>query len=260
MFARFVKGLKHFVYEADQLTRFSARMIRSLFGRPIYVPETMEQLFSIGIGSFFLIALTGIFAGQAMALQFSEELAVFGFKNYLGRVMSLAIFRELGPVLTGLMLAARVSSGITAEIGAMKSSNQLDALTAFGVDPIRKLAAPRFIALIIMAPALTVACDFIAIMGGWIIAVFVAHISSTIYLSAVNNALNFGNVFTGIIKPLIYGTIIAFVSCYKGFTSKGGTKGVGRATTESVVISSISILIVNYLLTRLVFSVLKGYM
>ncbi len=260
MLKKLLTGLKKFIFEVDQLSRFSVRMVLSLFGRPIYLAETMEQMYLIGIGSLFLITLTGIFAGQGMALQFSMELADFGSKNYLGRIMVLAIVRELGPTLTALMIAARVAAGITAEIGSMKSSNQLDALLAFGIDPIRKLAAPRLIALVLMVPTLTVACDFIAIMGGWVIASFIAHITTTTYFSAVNARLTFGNIFIGLLKPFIFAFIIAFVSCYKGFTTSGGTKGVGRSTTESVVISSITILIVNFIITKVVFTFLKGYL
>ena len=260
MLKKLLTGLKKFIFEVDQLSRFSVRMVLSLFGRPIYLAETMEQMYLIGIGSLFLITLTGIFAGQGMALQFSMELADFGSKNYLGRIMVLAIVRELGPTLTALRIAARVAAGITAEIGSMKSYNQLDALLAFGIDPIRKLAAPRLIALVLMVPTLTVACDFIAIMGGWVIASFIAHITTTTYFSAVNARLTFGNIFIGLLKPFIFAFIIAFVSCYKGFTTSGGTKGVGRSTTESVVISSITILIVNFIITKVVFTFLKGYL
>lgn len=260
MINKLIKGVLKFLYEVDRMTRFSVRMVLSIFGRPIYPTATWEQMYNIGVGSLFLIVLTGVFAGQGMALQFSNELADFGSKNYLGRIMAIAIIRELGPILAALMVAARVASGITAEIGSMKASHQLDAMEAFGVDTIKKLAAPRLIALVIMLPVLTIICDFIAIMGGWIIAVFIAHISSTTYISAVNERLTFGNVFIGVAKPLVFAFIIAFVACYKGFTSYGGTKGVGRATTESVVISSISILIMNFIMTKFVFSILKGYL
>lgn len=260
MVIRFYQCFKRFVFDVDRLSRFSARMMRSLVGRPVYLAETMEQMYLIGIGSLFLVILTGIFAGQGLALQFSMELADFGSKNYLGRLMALSVIRELGPILAGLMVAARVAAGITAEIGSMKSSNQLDALTAFGVDPIRKLAAPRLIALVVMVPVLTVICDFIAIMGGWVIAVFIAHLTSTTYMSAVNAKLTFGNVFIGLLKPFVFAFIIAFISCYKGFTATGGTKGVGRATTESVMIASITILIVNFIVTKVVFTFLKGYL
>lgn len=235
-------------------------MVRGLFSRPFYMAETMEQMYSIGIGSLYLVVLTGIFAGQGFALAFSVELTDFGAKNYLGRIMAISIVRELGPVLTALMIAARVAAGITAELGAMKSSNQLDAMFAFGIDPIKKLAVPRLISLMIMVPVLTIVCDVIAILGAWIIAVFISHVTSTMYWSAVRERLIFGNLFIGIFKPIVYSFVIAFVACYKGFTSEGGTKGVGRATTESVVLSSITILVVNFFITKVVFSLIKGYL
>ncbi len=235
-------------------------MVRGVFSRRIYVTEAIEQMYQIGVGSLYLVVLTGIFAGQGFALAFSQELMEFGAKNYLGRIMSIAIIRELGPTLTGLMFAARVSSGITAEIGSMRSSNQIDALIAFGVDPIKKIAVPRLLALIVMLPALTVVCDAIAITGGWVIATFVAHISSTVYWAAVKERLVFGNLLIGIIKPIAFSFVIAFIACYRGFTARGGTRGVGRATTNSVVASSITILIVNFFITKVVWGWLKGYL
>jgi phospholipid/cholesterol/gamma-HCH transport system permease protein len=252
--------LKRFVYEVDQLTRFSTKMVLSLFGRPIYVSDTMEQIYVVGVGSLFLVALTGIFAGQGLALQVNNEMAEMGSKFYLGRMMAISTIRELGPILAGLMIAARVAAGITAEIGSMKSSNQLDALIAFGVDPIRKLAAPRLIALVVMVPVLTIICDIIAILGGWMVAIMVANLSSSTYFSTVIDRLTFGNIFMGLLKPVVFAFVIAFIACYKGFTTSGGTKGVGRSTNESVMITSILILIVNFILTKLVWTFLKGYL
>jgi phospholipid/cholesterol/gamma-HCH transport system permease protein len=235
-------------------------MVRSLWGRPFYFAETLEQMYLIGIGSLYLVVLTGLFSGQGFALAFANELADFGAKNYLGRIMSISIVRELGPTLTGLMIAARVASGITAEIGSMKSSNQIDAMVGFGIDPIKKIAGPRLISLIIMVPVLTIICDFVAIVGAWVIAVYLAHVSSTLYWANAFERLVFGNMFIGLIKPLVFSLCIAFISCYKGFTSEGGTKGVGQATTNSVVLTSISILIVNFLITKMITPYFKGYL
>lgn len=235
-------------------------MVGSLFGRPMYVAETVEQMYLIGVGSLYLVVLTGLFSGQGFALAFSNELADFGAKNYLGRIMTLAIVRELGPTLTGLMVAARVSSGITAEIGAMKASNQINAMKAFGIDPIKKIAVPRLIALMVMVPALTIVCDVVAIVGGWIIAIFIAHVSSTVYWSSVQERMIFGNIFLGLVKPVVFSFVIAFISCYKGFESEGGTKGVGRATTDSVVMSSVTILVVNFFITKVVGGWMKGWL
>ncbi len=253
-------GLKRFASESQGLFFFSGRMLASLWGRPLYLAETAEQMYLIGVGSLYLVILTGLSAGQGFALAFSNELADFGAKDYLGRVMAIAITRELGPTLTGLMVAARVAAGITAEIGAMKASNQLDAMVAFGIDPIKKLAVPRLISLIIMVPALTIVCDAIAILGGWIIAQFIAHVSSTIYWTAVRDRMIFGNIFMGLLKPFVFSFVIAFIACYKGFTSEGGTKGVGQSTTNSVVLASVSILVVNFFMTKLVYSLIKGYL
>lgn len=252
--------LKRFAFGLQEMFLFFLRMLAGIFSRPFYAAETMEQMYLIGVGSLYLVVLTGIFAGEGFALAFSMELADFGTKDYLGRIMSISIIRELGPVLTGLMVAARVASGITAEIGAMKSSNQIDAMTAFGIDPIKKLAVPRLLALLVMVPVLTVICDTIALFGGWVIAVFVAHVSSTLYWASVKERLVFGNLFIGILKPICFSVVIAVIACYKGFSSEGGTKGVGQATTQSVVLSSITILVVNFFITRVVSAMLKGYL
>lgn len=252
-------GLKRFVSETQRMFFFSLKVIRACFGRPFYLSETFEQMYIAGYGSLWLVLLTGMMAGQAIALNFSNELGDFGAKTYLGRVMVLAIVRELGPTLTGIMVAARVASGITAEIGSMKSSNQIDALKAFSIDPIRKLAVPRLLSLLIMVPALTIACDMVGLYGGFLIAKYHAHISDALYWAPVWERLNFGNISMGLIKPVIFAMIIAFVSIYKGFTSEGGAKGVGRATNQSVVISSISILLANFIITQAIFRFLKGY-
>jgi len=235
-------------------------MVGALFSRPFYLSETLEQMYLIGVGSLYLIILMGIFSGQGFALAFTQELADFGAKDYLGRIMSMAVLRELGPTLTGLMVAARVAAGITAEIGAMKSSNQIDAMIAFGIDPLKKIAAPRLLTLVLMVPVLTIVCDAVAIIGGWFVGVFIAHVTSTMYWSNVKYKLTFGNMFMGLFKPFVFSLIIAFVSCYKGFTSEGGTKGVGRATTNSVVMSSILILIVNFFITKVLGSAIRGYL
>jgi phospholipid/cholesterol/gamma-HCH transport system permease protein len=235
-------------------------MLGTLVRRPLYLTETLEQMYLIGAGSLLLVALTGVFSGQGLALAFSQELATFGAKDYLGRIVCMAVVREMGPILTGLMIAARVAAGITAEIGAMKTSNQIDAMVAFGIDPLKKLARPRLISLIIMVPALTVICDTIAIVGGWVVGHFIANVTSTTYWAQVFLKLNYGNMLMGLFKPFCFSFVIAFISCYCGFTSEGGTKGVGRATTNSVMFTSIVILIVNFLITKILGSMIKGYL
>lgn len=252
--------LKHMAYHSQNQFFFFFRMLRAVFRLPFYATETKEQLYLLGVKSLFLVILTGVFAGMGFSLAFAQELSEFGAKNYLGRIMSISIVRELGPVLTGLMVAARVSAGITAEIGSMKASDQLDAMIAFGIDPMQKIVVPRLIALVIMLPALTVVMDVIAIFGGWAVATLAENVSSSLYWASVRERLTFGNMFIGLLKPFCFSFIIATVSCYKGFTSEGGTKGVGRATTESVVLSSIMILVVNFFLAKIVFQLIKGYL
>jgi len=252
--------LKRWAYECQSVFFFSMKMLGTLVRRPFYMAETLEQMYLIGVGSLLLVGLTGVFSGQGLALAFSQELNDFGAKDYLGRIVCMAVVRELGPILTGLMIAARVAAGITAEIGAMKSSNQLDAMAAFGIDPLKKIARPRLISLIIMVPALTIICDAIAILGGWMVGVYIAHVTSTTYWAQVMLKLNYGNLLMGLFKPFCFSFVIAFISCYCGFTSEGGTKGVGRATTNSVMFTSIVILIVNFFITKILGHLIKGYL
>ncbi len=256
MFTRTLEQAKRFVGGVQDLTMITLRVIARLFYPPWYFRETLEQMHFVGIGSLGLIVLTGVFAGQGMALQFSYELGAFGSKDYLGTVMTNAIVRVLGPVLASMMVAARVGAGITAEIGAMKTTHQIEALESFGIDPLKKLCVPRFVALITMVPLLTIVCDVISITGGWIIAKYVSHVSTTIYWAAVKERLIFGNIFVGIVKPFVFATIVAAVSFANGFAVTGGTKGVGRYTTRSVMISSISILFGDFFMTKVLFGML----
>jgi phospholipid/cholesterol/gamma-HCH transport system permease protein len=248
--------LKKMVFEAQGITVFAGKVFARVFSPPFYWRDLYEQIHFLGLGSVYLCVFTGVFAGQAMALQFSKEMAEFGAKDYMGRIVTLANVRALGPVLTGLMVAARVSSGIAAEIGAMKASNQLDALVSFGTDPIKKLAVPRLWALFLMMPILTILTDTIAIIGGWIVSHFIVHVSDALYWTNVRQKLLFGNLLVGMTKPFVFGVIIAIVGCYKGFASEGGTRGVGQATREAVVISSITILVAEFMMTKGLFAIL----
>jgi phospholipid/cholesterol/gamma-HCH transport system permease protein len=253
-------AVKRWALETQNLFFFSLKMLSALFGRPFYFKETIEQMYLIGVGSLYLVALAGLFSGQGFAVALTQELSEFGAKDYLGRSMAIAMIRELGPSVTGLMVAARVASGITAEIGAMRSSNQLDAMVAFGIDPLKKLAVPRLLALMVMLPALTIACDVIAISGGSLVALYVGKTSTTLYWATVIDRLTFGNMLLGLSKPVFFSFFVAFISCFKGFSAEGGTKGVGKATTESVVASSITILILGFLITKVFHGFIKGYL
>ncbi len=241
----------------QDLAWFSIRMVVACFRRPFYLSDTYEQVYHGGVGSLPVVIVASFFAGQALALQFSRQLAETGSQTLLGTLMTIAVVRALGPDLIGLIVAARLSAGYTAEIGSMKSSDQIDALTAFGTNPLSKLAAPRLLSLVLMLPILTFIGNAIAIGGGSIMARYVAHISLSLYWSQVEKGMVYGTILIGTLKPITFAFIIAFVGCWKGFASSGGTKGVGLATTESVVISSVLILIFDFILTRVIFSLLS---
>lgn len=252
----FNETLKRFIQGLQDLTYITLRVIKRMFTPPWYFREILEQMHFIGIGSLGLITLTGMFAGQGMALQFSYELGSFGSKDYLGTVMTNAIVRVLGPVLASMMVAARVGAGITAEIGAMKTTHQIQALESFGIDPLKKICVPRFVALIVMMPILTIVCDVVGIAGGWVIAKYISHVSTIIYWAAVKDRLIFGNIFVGLVKPFVFAAIVASVAFHNGLSVTGGTKGIGRYTTRSVMIASISILFGDFFMTKVLFGAL----
>ena len=252
--AAFLRPILGALREVQQFTILTLRTIAAVFQRPYYVRDTVDQMDHIGFGSLIIVCLTGIFTGMVLALQASVELAAFGATAYVGRLVSASAVRELGPVLTGLMVAGRVGSGISAELGSMKVAEQVEALEAMGTDPLRKLVKPRFIACVVMLPVLTVLTDFIAIVGGQLIAVLSLHQPASLYWSAAFATLLVSDIFTGLAKPIAFGAIIALVACYNGLRTSGGTAGVGRATTNTVVASSILILASDYLMTELFIS------
>jgi len=248
-FANFIAGLQ-------DLALFSARVFRSCFRGPFYLRDMYEQAYVAGVGSLHLALISAFFAGQALGLQFSRQLAETGTTTLLGTLMTISVVRALGPDLIGLVVAARLASGYTAEIGAMKSANQIDALIAFGTDPVKKLAVPRVISLFLMLPLLVILGDVVALIGGAIMAKYVAHISLNLYWSQAARSLTFGTLLIGLVKPAVFALLISLIGCWKGFTSSGGTRGVGRSTTESVTIVSVMILITDFMLTRVLFSLL----
>ena len=245
---------KLLVLEAQELAILSFQAVSGVFKRPLYLGDTMEQMDLLGVGSLTIVLLTGLFAGMAMALQLSVELVVYGAKGYLGKAVTVTIVREMGPVLTALMVAGRVCSGIAAELGAMKVNQQIDALRVMGVDPVKKLVVPRLVSVLVMLPVLTVISDTIGTFGGYIIAILVSNQSSPEYWSSVGEAFTSKNLLGGLIKPFVFGFIIAMVGCFHGLQTKGGTRGVGKATTHAVVTASVLILVSNFLITKLIIS------
>jgi len=205
----------------------------------------------LGLRSLSIASLTAIFAGLVMSLQFAFFMARFGVQHTVGKVVSLSIFRELGPVLTALTVGARIGSGIAAELGSMKATEQIDAIRALGADPIKKLVVPRVLACVIVLPGLTVLADLFALVAGSAVVKFQYEIPfDQFYRSAIDTA-KMGDFTSGVVKAAIFGIIIAAVGCYKGFSVSGGTEGVGRATTETVAIASVAVCLSDFFMTKL---------
>ncbi len=244
------------IYQVQELTLLVWRVLRGIFKAPRYLRETIQQMDILGFGSLVIILLTGTFTGMVLALNSANTLQKFGVQNVTGQLVATSLIRELGPVLTCLMLAGRAGSGIAAELGSMLVSEQIDAMRALGTDPIKKLVTPRIIALVTMAPALTVVCDFVGVLGGLLISTTLLHQPSSVYIASAKEAVDFNEILGGLIKPTVFGFIIAIIGCWKGLSTTGGTVGVGRSTTQSVVVASILIIAVDFLLSKVIISLL----
>jgi len=250
---QWVKGA---VLEVQEYTRLTWLAVKGVFSRPFYFRDVIEQFEAIGIGSLSVVLLTGFFTGAALSLQSGMTMDKFGARSLVGSLVSASMIKELGPVLTGLMLAGRVGSGIAAELGSMVVTDQINALRALGTDPIRKLFVPRLLAGFLMAPLLTVVSDASGLFGGWVIAVFNLHVASGVYWQSVQDALYMGDLWMGLIKPFFLGFVIASIGCVVGLRTSGGTQGVGRATTNAVVIASVAVIAVDFFVTPLLITLL----
>ncbi|MFB3922760.1 MAG: MlaE family ABC transporter permease [Terriglobia bacterium] len=240
------------VQEFSELLITSAR---HAFTRPRYLVDTLVQMDVIGFGSLPIVLLTGFFTGGVLALQTYRTLSAFGETGLLGQVVALSMVRELGPVLTALMVAGRNSSGIASEIGSMLVSEQIDAMRALGTDPLRKLVTPRLYASLLTLPLLTVLSDFFGMLGGAVVSTTTARLSSAEYWTSAYQALHFEDVVQGLTKPFFFGVVIALVGCYFGLHTKGGTEGVGRSTTEAVVVACVLVLILDFFYTKFLISI-----
>ena len=251
MFHAANEWLKAGVLEMQEYLRLQGATISSAFSRPFYFRDVVEQFEQIGIGSLTVVVLTGFFTGAVLALQTGITLDQFGARPFVGRLISASMIKELGPVLTGLMLAGRIGSGIAAELGSMVVTDQINALRALGTDPIRKLVVPRVLAGFFMAPVLTVIANTVGILGGWLIAVFQLRVASSVYWSSIIEGLYMDDAIMGLVKPFCLGYVIVTIGCHVGLRTKGGTQGVGRATTQAVVVASVWIFILTFFITRI---------
>jgi phospholipid/cholesterol/gamma-HCH transport system permease protein len=239
------------ILEIQSYTFLAARAIANLFSRPIYWREIILQMDRIGVGSLTIVILTGFFTGAVLAIQSESALRTYGAVSITGKLVALTLIRELGPVLSALMLSGRIGSGIASELGSMVVSEQINAMRSLGTDPTRRLVTPRMLSMILMLPMLTIVCDAVGMLGGWIIASYKLLISSNQYWADAFNAMQFSDLVGTLIKPIVFGFIIAMTGCYVGLRTHGGTEGVGRSTTQAVVSSSILIIAADFFLNNL---------
>lgn len=260
-----VRSVKAAAVRTDEYFTLLWRGIRATFSRPFYIDDLFQQMDTVGVASLWIVILTGLFTGMVLALQSAVEMERFGATIYIGRLVGATTVRELGPVLTALMVTGRAGSGMAAELGSMEVTEQVDALETMGVNPIRRLVVPRILAGVIMMPVLTVVTDLVSVVGGLLIAVVKLDLSATLYLQSVWATLaQTGFVFRyipidfvqGLVKPVAFGGIMALTACYYGLRTRGGTEGVGRSATKAVVTSSVLILATDYFLTQVLITLL----
>src|SRR5262244_1004748 len=240
------------LFELQEAMLLAGRAFRRALTKPYYFREIVMQMDIIGVGSLMIIVLTGAFTGGILALQTAPTLKTFGATAVTGQLVMTSLVREMGPVLASLMLAGRVGSAITAELGSMVVSEQVDAMRALGTDPVKKLVWPRLLALVVMTPALTMVADMVGAVGGWLVAATLLNVPSSVYINSAKDALTYSDLIGGMVKPMVFGFIIAIVSCRAGLRTHGGTVGVGRSTTQAVVLSDILILGTDFFLQKLI--------
>jgi phospholipid/cholesterol/gamma-HCH transport system permease protein len=224
-----------------------------MFRPPLKLRNIFKQMEFVGVKSIFVVVLTGTFTGMVMALQGYHGFRMFSAESLVGGTVALGMTRELGPVLTSLMVTARAGSAMAAELGTMRVTEQIDALYVMAANPVKHLIVPRVIAGVLMTPMLTVVSDFVGILGGYFVGVHILGINSGIFIKNITRLVDLDDIYNGLVKAACFGLILSLIGCYKGFNTRGGAEGVGRATTEAVVLASITILISDYFLTAIMF-------
>lgn len=246
-------GLVAVLEEVGDVTILSIQTLFYSFKGNFTFRELLAQMVRVGVDSLPVAIVTAAFVGMVFAVQIASEFVKFGAGNVVGGVMGIAVARELAPALTAVVIAGRIGSAFAAEIGTMAVTEQIDAIYAMGSDPIKHLVVPRFIASTIMLPILTIFADLVGFFGGYLVAIYIVGISSVGYMDSASSLLKMSDITGGIIKAVFFGMIISIIGCYRGLKTKGGAKGVGEATTDSVVYSLMTIFIVNYFLSLILF-------
>ena len=244
------------VNAVQQYSLLSARALINLFRRPFYGADIITQADMIGVGSLPIVVLTGFFTGGVLALQSASTLAQFGAAAVTGQLVSMSMIKELGPVLTSLMVSGRNASGMASELGSMMVTEQIDAMRALGTDPLKKLVMPRLVATVVMMFFLTIISDAVGILGGAACAVFLLGQNSSQYFHTAYQTLHYADILQGMVKPIFFGFIIATIGCYYGMNTRGGTQGVGRSTTQAVVVSSVLIIATDFVISRFMIGIL----
>jgi len=257
MFREFVGRLgKPVLNVLSQMGGIGTMFLQSVylsFRRPFKFDNIFKQMEFIGVHSLLVVVITGVFTGMVLALQSSYGFRKFGAEGLVGVIVTLSMTRELGPVLTSLMVTGRAGSAMAAEIGTMRVTEQIDALSVMALNPIKYLVVPRVVASFLMLPILTVISDFLGIIGGYIVGVKMLGINEGAFMNRIEKGVDLADIYNGLVKAAVFGIILSVISCYKGYNTRGGAEGVGRATTEAVVLSSVTILISDYVLTSLMF-------
>ncbi|CAK0753137.1 putative ABC transporter permease protein RF_0080 [uncultured Gammaproteobacteria bacterium] len=243
-----------FLEAVGRLALFAARAVSHCFRPPIYFRLIGRQMIDIGYYSLPVVGLTALFTGMVLALQSYTGFARFQAESAVATVVVLSITRELGPVLAGLMVAGRIGASMAAELGTMRVTEQIDALTTLSTNPFKYLVAPRLIAGLTMLPLLVLVADIIGVFGGFLVAVYKLNFNAALYLKRTWEFLEFMDVVSGLVKAAVFGFVVALMGCYHGYNSRGGAEGVGTATTHAVVSASILILVTNYFITGMFFS------
>lgn len=248
--AIYIERWSGFLVHLGQVAKMTAATVKCLFVRPFEIRATLHQMEALGVRSLGIASVVALFTGLVMATQFAYGLQKFGGMEYTGRIVGLSFARELAPALTALVVGGRIGSGITAEIGSMAVTEQIDAIRALGADPIKKLVLPRLVASVIIMPMLAAFALVLGFMGAMFITSVEFGLPSGFFLQTALGSVRFADYFSGMFKTPFFGAIIALVGCHFGFNTRGGTEGVGNATTRSVVVISISVLVSDFVLTK----------
>jgi phospholipid/cholesterol/gamma-HCH transport system permease protein len=246
-------ALTRFFAYAGGLSLMTADAVRFILTLRVRPSEVLRQAYFLGVQSWPIITLTSLFTGLVISLEAAATAVSFGLQSYIGGSVAFATFRELGPMLSAVVFAGRAGAAITASLGSMKVTEQIEALQSMGASPVKVLVTPRLLACLLMLPLLTVFADIVGIVAGYIMAWERVHLSQYQYFHSVQITVDTGDFFKGLLKAAVFAIIVAMVACYEGFNAQGGADGVGRATTQAVVASIILIFAANFALSFLMF-------